>query len=150
MRVLLFIPAFLFTINTFAQKHTPLPHGMVYGSKPDTTDMLIPAKLESFMGNKIRVSTTLRGRVIKVTKAKGGWFELDAGNGKVITAHFKNYNITIPAGLKGRQIIAEGVAVKQLHGDNIPGVANAPTKKSPGDTKTKQRISFEVKGLMVD
>jgi Domain of unknown function (DUF4920) len=144
----LFLPAI-----AFAQTHQPLPHGKIFGSKPDTTAVVDAAKVEAFMDKKVRISTTIRGKVIKVTKQKGGWFDIDAGNGKIIAAHFKTYNITIPEDLKGRTIIAEGVAAKQFIADDqqhFAGDTVTGKKQHTVKTNPKQRLTFEVKGLMID
>jgi hypothetical protein len=141
------------TTTVLAQKHTPLPHGMVYGQKPNTAAMMSAAKVETFMGKKTRISTTISGRVIRVTREKGGWFDLDAGDGKVIAAHFKNYNVTIPADLAGRTVIIEGVAQKQFIADDLQHLAGDTVngkKQHQVKTDPKKRLTFEVKGLFVD
>jgi hypothetical protein len=146
--LLLFMPMLL-NITNYAQQ-TPLPHGMVFGRKPDTTIIVEATKTAAFMGKKIRVSTTIRGRVINVTREKGGWFNLDAGGGKVIAAHFKTYNVTLPKALKGRVVIIEGVAVKQidpLNGQRFGG--NIPATKDDKHQKKDAALTFEVTGLMV-
>ncbi len=105
------------------------------------------------MDKKTRISITIKGKVLKVTKEKGGWFSLDAGGGKVIAAHFKDYDINIPSGLKGRTVIVEGVAQKQFiaddqqhfAGDTVNGKKQQNVKTNP-----KHRLTFEVKGLMVE
>ena len=94
MRIIgvIFFLAFCFCgLNASAQKATPLPHGMVYGLKPSNVAPVPAAQIEKLMYRKTRITTAVRGKVIRVTKSKGGWFEIDAGNGKVIKAHFKNY-----------------------------------------------------------
>jgi len=91
--------------------------------------------------------------VIKVTKTKGGWFELDAGNGKIINAHFKDYAVTIPADLKGRTVIIEGVAQKQFiadDGQHFAGDTVTGKKQHSVNANPKQSLTFEVSGLMVD
>jgi hypothetical protein len=141
------------SLVSFAQKSQPLAHGKIFGSKPDTTAIVNAPKLEAFMDKKVRISTTIRGKVIKVTKQQGGWFDIDAGHGKIIAAHFKLYNITIPKGLKGHTIIAEGVAAKQFIADDQQHFAgDSVTGKKQHSVKTnpKQRLTFEVKGLMVE
>ncbi|SDP88822.1 protein of unknown function [Mucilaginibacter sp. OK268] len=153
MRSPIFLIAFLLSTAAFAQQHTPLPHGMVYGEKPNTQAMMNAAKLEGFMGKKTRISTTIEGRVIRVIHKKGGWFELDAGEGKVITAHFKDYNINIPGNLTGRMVIIEGVAQKQFIADDLQHLAGDTVtgkKQHQVKTNTKRKLTFEVKGLMVD
>ena len=153
MKKLSLLFGLLFTISAFAQKQTPLPHGTVYGTKPDSGAMLNAAKLEAFMGKKTRISTTVKGRVLNVTKQKGGWFTLDAGNGKVIAAHFKNYDVTIPLGLKGKHIIAQGVAEKQFISDDLQHFAGdtvSGKKQHMVKTDAKRRLTLEVTGLMVD
>jgi hypothetical protein len=137
----------------FAQTLPGMAHGMVYGAKPDTTQIVNASKAEAFIDKKTRVSVTLRGKVIKVTKQKGGWFDIDAGNGKVIAAHFKSYSVNIPADLKGRTIIADGVAQKQFIADDQQHFAGDTVKgKKQHSVKTNpnRRLTFEVKGLMVE
>jgi hypothetical protein len=153
MKILLWA-FFLFSIeSTFAQKHTPLPHGMIFGTKPNTTAMMDASKVEAFMDKRTRVSVTLRGRVIKVNKEKGGWFDLDAGKGKIIAAHFKDYNINIPAALQERIVIVEGVAQKQFIADDLQHFAGDTAvgkKQHTVKTDPNRRLTFEVKGLFVD
>lgn len=105
-------------------------------------------KLEAFMGKRTRISVSISGLVTLVTKNKGGWFDIDAGNGKVITAHFKNYNIIIPNNLKNHYIVAEGVAQKQIIAS--AGQHFAGGNPGPDKSQKKQIITFEVKGLRVD
>ena len=131
----------------------PSMRGKVFGTRPDSTGMIKASQVESFMDKKTRISITIKGKVLKVTKQKGGWFDIDAGNGKVIAAHFKTYNVTIPTDLKGKYVVADGVAQKQFiaddgqhfAGDTVTGKKQHTTKTNP-----KQRLTFEVKGLMVE
>ncbi|WP_214073449.1 DUF4920 domain-containing protein [Mucilaginibacter sp. dw_454] len=152
MKYRLLIFAICLATVAFAQ-HTLLPHGMVFGTKPVVAEVVQATKLEAFMDKKARISATIRGRVLSVTKQKGGWFTIDGGNGKIIAAHFKNYNITIPIGLKGKTIIAEGVAAKQFLADDLQHFAGdtvSGKKQHQVKTNPKHRLDFEVKGLMVD
>jgi hypothetical protein len=152
MKAIIMVYAFLVPVLCIAQKQTPLAHGTVFGTKPNTTAMLKASEVESFMGKKTRISTTIHGQVIRVTQPKGGWFEIDAGNGKIIAAHFKVYNITIPEDLKGRTIIAEGVAEKQFIADDQQHFAgdNEKDKKPNDKINPKQKVTFEVSGLRVE
>ncbi|MDB5287433.1 MAG: hypothetical protein JWR05_2382 [Mucilaginibacter sp.] len=144
---------FLCAINSIAQKKAALPHGMVFGDKPKGIAPVSATKIEALMGQKIRQTTAIRGKIINVTKEKGGWFMMDAGAGKTIDAHFANYNVTLPKAIAGRIVIIEGVAQRQLiaddlqhfAGDTVTGSKQHKTKVNP-----KQRITFEVRGLMVD
>jgi len=136
-----------------AQKHMPLPHGMIYGQKPDTMAMMTANKMEAFMDKKTRISTTIEGKIIKVTKEKGGWFDMDAGGGKIIAAHFKNYNVILPTQLAGRTVIIEGVAEKMFIADDLQHLAGdtvSGKKQHKVKTDIKRKVTFEVKGLMVD
>jgi hypothetical protein len=153
MKATTIILVLLFSASAFAQQHTPMPNGTVYGTKPDNAAMVTASNLETYMDKKASVSATIRGRVIKVTRPKGGWFEIDAGNGKVIAAHFRDYNITLPEDLKGKYVIAEGTASKQFIADDMQHFAgDTVTGKKSHTTKTNknQRLSFEVKGLLVE
>lgn len=151
MKSIIVIVAFLMPLFCIAQKRSPLAHGTVFGAKPDTTAMLKASAVEAFMGKKTRISTTIHGKVIRVTKPKGGWFDIDAGNGKVIAAHFSVYNITIPENLKGRTVIVEGVAEKQFIADDKQHLAgDVAGNNKPDKINPKQKVTFEVKGLRVE
>jgi hypothetical protein len=150
----IFILMGLFTaMLCFAQKPPPLPHGMVFGIKPAGIGPIAASQIEATMGKKTRVTTAIRGRIIRVTKSRGGWFEMEAGKGKIIAAHFKNYNIELPKALRGRIVIIEGVAQKQFIADDMQHFAGdtvAGAKQHQVKTNPKQRLTFEVRGLMVD
>jgi hypothetical protein len=136
-------------VPSFAQKQITLAHGTVFGSKPNVVAVITAANLENYMAKKARISTTISGTVIKVIKTKGGWFNIDAGNGKVITAHFREYHVTIPENLKGRHIIAEGIAEKQFVADDGQHLAGGD-KQHGAKTNPKQQVTFEVSGMMVE
>jgi hypothetical protein len=153
MKPLTLLFALSFSVIARAQSGAPLQHGTVFGTKPNTTSMMKASQVEAFMNTKTRVSTTIEGKVIKVTKPAGGWFELDAGNGKTINAHFKVYNINLPAGLAGHTVIIEGVAQKQFIADDSQHLAGDTVngkKQHTVNANPKQRLSFEVTGLMVE
>jgi hypothetical protein len=124
---------------------------MVFGTKPDTGVVLDAAKLEGFMGRKNRVLTTIKGRILKVTLEKGGWFEMSAGKGKVISARFKDDDVKLPSELKGRTVIIQGIANRKLEAINgkPTGRVNANVKapeKTPAGTTS---LIFEVTGLIL-
>ena len=136
-----------------AQKKTPLPHGMVFGDKSKGIAPVPAAKIEDFMGKKIRQTAAITGKVLKVTKEKGGWFQMDAGGGKIIFAHFANYNNTLPKAIAGRTVIIEGEAQRQLTADDLQHFAGDTVKGAKQHTQkvnAKQRITFEVRRLVVD
>jgi hypothetical protein len=142
-----FLYFLLFSTACFAQTH-----GQVFGSKPDTAGTVKATNLERFMDKKTRISTTISGKILEVTKEKGGWFNIDGGNGKIISAHFTDYNVSIPMGLTGKTVVAQGIAAKQFiaddqqhfAGDTVNGKKQHATKTNP-----KNSLTFEVKGLMV-
>ncbi|MBD1393747.1 DUF4920 domain-containing protein [Mucilaginibacter glaciei] len=150
---LMLMICFSCTVVGYAQKKVALPHGMVYGTKPSVIAPIPASTLERTMGGKIRQTTAVSGKIIKVTKEKGGWFEMDAGAGKVIAAHFANYNVTLPKQLAGRTVIIEGVAQRVLNptdlqhfaGDTVKGA-----KEHKQQPDANRRLTFEVQGLMID
>ncbi|MDB5062465.1 MAG: hypothetical protein JWP67_2308 [Mucilaginibacter sp.] len=78
---------------------------------------------------------------------------MDAGAGKTIEAHFANYNVTLPKAITGRTVIIEGVAQRQLIADDLQHFAGdtvTGSKQHKVKVNPKQRITFEVRGLMVD
>ncbi len=145
MKTIFLLPAFLISLTAFLQNKT-LPHGTVYGKKPDSTAMVNAAQLLTYMDQKPRISTTIKGRVTEVIKSEGGWFNIDATDGKVIAVHFKNYAIKIPKALKDHTVMVEGVAQKQADPSEQLQFAG---KQQPGD-KTTNALSFEATGLMVE
>lgn len=145
MKTLLLLFALSLTSVTMAQQG--LPHGTTFGEKTSSQPMATATKLAAYMGNRIRVNCTISGRIIKVTKAKGGWFDIDGGNGKIVAAHFNNYSISLPLGLKGHNVIITGVAQKQVTAENQEHFAGGSAKKQ---ATTGQNITFEVAGLMVE
>jgi hypothetical protein len=153
MKYRLLLICFCFTLTVIAQRKKAMPHGMVYGTKPDTSQVIPAWRVEAFMDKKVRINTTIRGRISKVTKPKGGWFMLDAGKGKAIAAHFKNYGINLPMALTGKIVYVEGVAQKQFIADDLQHFAGDTVrgkKQHTVKTDPKHRLTFEVKGLMVD
>lgn len=153
MKAVCLLFVLLFSLSVFAQQNKALPHGMVFGVKPDTTALVNAVGLEAFMDKKVRITIAIRGRVTKVVKQKGGWFNISAGDGKVIAAHFKNYNNRIPANLKGRTVIVAGVAQKQFIADDqqhFAGDTAKGKKQTKVKTHPKNKLTFEATGLMVE
>lgn len=153
MKLIVLLISTLIANVAIAQKHVPLPHGMVFGEKPDTVALMQASKLETFMDKKTRITTVITGKVIKVSKEKGGWFEIDAGNNRVIAAHFTNAGINLPRQLAGRTVIISGIAAKQFIADDLQHMAGDTTngkKQHKVNTNPSRKISFEVKGLMID
>lgn len=146
MKKILFIAALLYATSAFAQ-HTPLPRGTVYGTHPEGAGIVFADNLAKSMGNRITIVTSVKGKVLKVTKQKGGWFTIDGGHGTVIYAHFKDYRVTIPADLAGHTILADGIATKQFVADDSQHLAGSKVKQSRDNPK--QSLKFEVSGLMV-
>ena len=105
------------------------------------------------MGKKTRINTAIEGKISKVTKEKGGWFEIEAGGGKMIAAHFRDFNITLPKAIAGRTVIIDGVAEKLFIADDLQHLAGDTVlgkKQHKVKTDPKNKLTFEVKGLLVD
>src|ERR1700761_1355749 len=150
MKAIIILIAGYLSVNSIGRQQASLPHGTVYGTKPSTVAMLNASAVEASMDKKTRIKTTIKGTVLRVTKTKGGWFDIDAGNGKVIAAHFQKYNITIPESLKGHTVIAEGIAQKQFIADDLQHLAGdtvAGKKQHTVKTNPKAKLTLEVTGL---
>jgi len=153
MKVAYLLLFLLFSFSAPAQKHSGLVHGKIFGAKPDTTGVMAASKVEDFMDKKVRISVAVRGKILKVTKEKGGWFTLDAGNGRTISAHFKNYAVTTPTSLEGRTVVLDGIAQKQFLADDqqhYAGDTAKEKKQSQVKANAKRRLTFEVSGMMID
>lgn len=141
---ILLLAVSLFSFTLFAQDKKPL-HGKVYGNKPGAV-IVNADKLESYIAARSRMQTTIRGKVLNVVKEKGGWFTIDAGNGKTIAAHFAKYDVEIPAGLKDCTVVVEGIAQRQ---SALTSQQKLAGEKQASD-KTTNQLSMEVTGLMVE
>lgn len=153
LKSVVFLVCFLLAIPGIAQNKTPLPHGMVFGNKPTTIAPVPATKIETLMGKKNRQTTAISGKILKVIKEQGGWFDMDAGASKIIVAHFENYNIKLPKAITGRTVIIEGVAQRLLNPDDLQHFAGdtvTAIKEHRQKADPKHRITFEVSGLMVD
>lgn len=152
MKYPLFIAVLLICFTAGAQQHAPLPHGMLYGQKVDSLGAMPAYKVEAFMGKKVRILATITGKVLQVTRTKGGWFDMDAGKGRVIKVHFRDYGINLPVNLKGRTVMIQGVAQKQFIADDMQHFAGDTVKGKKQHlvkTNPKRVLSFEAWGLMV-
>ncbi|QKJ32792.1 DUF4920 domain-containing protein [Mucilaginibacter mali] len=146
MKKLLLLAACFLQVWLYAQ---PLPHGTVYGHKPSRVGLIPAEKLETYMSKRTRISTTTQGKILAVTKSKGGWFTIDAGHGRTIAAHFKMENINIPTKLKGRTVMIEGVAQKQRDAANMQHFAGETTADAKQHGINNRQLLFEVSGLEV-
>ncbi len=134
----------LFSFNLFAQNEKPL-HGKVFGNKPGAV-VVNADNLDSYIAARSRMRTTVRGKVLNVVKEKGGWFTIAAGNRKTIAAHFAKYDVSIPAELKGKVVVVEGIVQRQ---SALTSQQHLAGKKQISD-KTTNQLSMEVTGLMVE
>src|SRR5258708_6265244 len=153
MKAFLISSVFLIAVFLKGYSQTRFAHGKIYGSRPDTTGVMPASKVESFMDKKPRVSVAIKGKVLKVTKSQGGWFDIDGGNGNVIHAHFTTYKVSIPVTLAGKTIIADGVAETPFiaaEGQHFAGDTVAGKQQHIAKTSAKRRITFEVQGLLVE
>ena len=141
--------ALILSVSVYAQKHTPLPHGMIFGTRPSTVGLVPAAGLRTYMGNRARMTAAIVGTVVKVTQSKGGRFTIKAGKNEVIIARFKQTNINLPIDLKGREVVISGKASKQFNAFDSQREAGDQSRNisRPGN---KQPILFEVEGLMVN
>src|ERR1700710_734550 len=114
MKAFSIITIFLIAAFLTGYSQANLAQGKIYGSRPDTTGVMAASNVESFMDKKPRVIVDIKGKVLNVTRRQGGWFDIDGGNGKIIHAHFTTYKVTIPMALKGKTVIADGVAETQF------------------------------------
>jgi hypothetical protein len=143
------LPAILAFICCFGFEFASAQHQTIYGSKPRPVIVISASRLASYMGEKPRISTAIRGRVLRVTNTKGGWFDIDAGHGKIIEAHFTDYRVNLPKSLAGKTIVAEGIAARQFIADNKQHFAG-PQKKASTGVAANEKITFEVKGMRVE
>jgi hypothetical protein len=153
MKFIILLVVTVLSAHAPQQKHTPLPHGMIFGARPSNINMIPANKLEAYVGKRARTYAVVVGKVIRVTKPKGGWFEVDAGNGNIIQAYFENYQVNLPEDLKGREVIMDGIAAKHFIADDrqhMAGDTVVGKKQHQVKTNPKRRLYFAVKGLMVN
>ena len=141
MKTLLLAISILSSTVAFAQRK-----GDVYGEKPNGSEIIEAYRLDAFMDTKPRISTTIRGVVTKVIKSRGGWFNIDAGGGKVITVHSAKYNVDVPTRLAGHTVIVEGVASRQFAADDSQHIVGQKTQHATNP----KGLTFEATGIQVE
>ena len=150
MKTFSLLLALIFSVPALAQNAKGPVHGMVYGAKPDTTGIIPANKVEDFMDQKTRIIVAVRGKILSV---KGNTFTIEGGKGRTIAAHFINSGVKIPASLSGRTVVMDVIAQKQFIADDLQHFAGDTAngkKQHQVKTNPKRRLTFEVKGLMVD
>ncbi len=143
----------VFAVAAFAQNPAPATSGTFYGETFNEGKAIHATKIATKLGTQNTLETQLKGTVTDVCTKKGCWMKVDAGNGQTTMVKFKDYGFFVPADIKGKKIIMNGVAKKetvsvadQKHYAEDAGKSQEEIAKI---TQPQTEVSYEAKGVLV-
>ncbi len=143
----------VFAVAAFAQNPAPATPGTFYGETFNEGKAIPATKLAAKLETQNILETQLKGTVTDVCTKKGCWMKLDAGNGQTTMVKFKDYGFFVPADIKGKKIIMNGIAKKetvsvedQKHYAEDGGKSKEEIAKI---TQPKTEVSYEAKGVLI-
>lgn len=131
--------------------------GDYYGediSKVSETSAISVESLETKLQNDRKVENiAVKGEVLDVCKKKGCWITIKTENGSSFFVKMKDYAFFVPVALKGKNVVLEGTAEKEITSvDELKHYAK-DAKKSKNEinaiTVPKEEIRFLAKGIKV-
>lgn len=148
LTMFLFFSAFLASAQP-----KPAVQGQQYGESIAASGALPVERLRQKMGSENSLNTKVQGRVVDVCTKKGCFMKLDRGDGQTVMVRFKDYGFFVPADIKGKNVVVDGVArqetlsVKQLQ--HYAADAGKDETEIAKITEPRQQLNFEAKGVLV-
>ncbi len=122
-----------------------------FGAIITDTEAMPVASLNTMEGDS--VYTKLRGKIVDVCQAKGCWMKLDLGNNETVRVTFKDYGFFVPKDSKGKEVVIEGIAVRQITSvDELQHYAKDAGKTADeiaAITEPAQELAFEAVGVLL-
>jgi hypothetical protein len=96
------------------QAQQKAPAGQVYG-QAFAPRQAIPARdLPRTLGSRDSVAVQVTGQVREVCQVKGCWMDVQLTDNTVMKVRFKDYAFFVPKDLKGKTVVLNGKAYKQI------------------------------------
>lgn len=111
-----------------------VPKGKIYGEKVDVKTAHPIGDMESYLGRRTSITTTISGRVVDVDRS-GDSFTLKDNKGRPVTVMFNKTGFKFPSSLRGRTVLIDGMISKQFIANNQQHYAG----NNSGMEKTHQK-----------
>ncbi|MVN21230.1 DUF4920 domain-containing protein [Mucilaginibacter arboris] len=159
MKKIIFSVAVLFSALTVSAQHETrppqgqvsiTPHGKVYGEKVDVKTAHPIGDLESYLGRRTSVTTTISGKVADVDR-NGDFFTIRDNKGRPVTVHFKNAGYKLPQNIRGKMVLIDGVISKQFVANNHQHYAgsNSGMEKTHQQNNNSGTYQIAARGVQV-
>jgi hypothetical protein len=83
-----------------------------YGKKFISEGAIAPAEITSLLVNKDSVQAKVATNVLEVCQAKGCWMNVAVEGQEPMRVTFKNYGFFMPKDIVGKEVVFEGVALR--------------------------------------
>lgn len=125
----------------------------VYGDSVKNENVIDYQAIPTAMKHEDEMDLKIKGLVSEVCNKKGCWLSMKLENGQEMRVTFKDARISVPANLKGKEVILDGLAYvdtisieKQKHYAEDAGKAPEDIAKI---TSPKRELAFQATGLVV-
>lgn len=152
-KIVCFMVAGCLAIAANAQEIQPSAKGVTYGEAITAKGALPVSKLESKMKGAETMNAKVSGKVVEVCIKKGCFMKLETAGGEAMMVKFKDYGFFVPADLKGKNVVVEGIAKQEVMSVERQKHYAEDAKKSKEEiakiTEPKKQVTFEAKGVVV-
>lgn len=142
-----------FAFAAAAQEIQPSAKGVTYGEAITAKNAIPVSKLESKMKDAEKMNAKVSGKVVEVCIKKGCFMKLETAKGESMMVKFKDYGFFVPADLKGKDVVVEGIAKQEVISVEKQKHYAEDAKKSKEEiakiTEPKKQVTFEAKGVVV-
>ena len=154
------ISASSFSQEAVAKKGPPAGNAAVgdyYGADVSKTSEVKAISVEALEGklkqDKKVENVIVKGEVTDVCSKKGCWVTLKTDDGSSFFVKMKDYGFFVPTALKGKNVVLEGVAEKEITSveelKHYAKDAKKPQSEIDAITLPKEEIRFLAKGIKV-
>ncbi|MBC3540270.1 DUF4920 domain-containing protein [Rufibacter sediminis] len=84
----------------------------IYGDTLEAKGAIDAAELPKLLVNQDSAQAKVATKVLEVCQAKGCWMEVDVKGQNPMRVTFKNYGFFMPKDIVGKEVVFEGVALK--------------------------------------
>ncbi|AYA36476.1 DUF4920 domain-containing protein [Hymenobacter oligotrophus] len=127
--------------------------GKTYGAATTAEGAQPIAALPTVLGTRDSVQVKLVGQISEVCQKKGCWMKMQTADGKQMQVRFKNYGFFVPADLKGKTVVVDGWARREVMPvaklQHYAQDAGKSAKEVAAITKDEQQINFVATGVLV-
>lgn len=152
MKKLILLILVFTSIQVMAQL-APANQGTTYGNSVNDEEAITLQTLFRRLSQNEKFSGRIKGKVIDVCDKKGCWMKLANESGGEIMVKFADYGFFVPKDIKGKDVVLNGVAKKEVTSVSKLQHYAQDAGKSAEDiakiTKPKEEIVFTAAGVLV-